>query len=148
MSPGRPQRARFVSAMVSPERLLRLHDSWREDKPRRMTGPPNNGGLATLRPDQIWRPFSTPSTSRWACALSTLYLATTWVTSSSLFLSAPSSCSENLLHFAPISLRRICFDSARFPLLTGAVVGFAVFMRINSKISIKHHLNVRHSTDK
>ena len=38
-------------------------------------------------------------------------LATTWVMRSSLFLSAPSSCSENLLHLAPMSLSRICLLS-------------------------------------
>jgi hypothetical protein len=39
-------------------------------------------------------------------------LATTWVTRSSLFLSDDGSCSENLLHLAPISLRTICLVSA------------------------------------
>jgi hypothetical protein len=34
------------------------------------------------------------------------------VTRSSLFLSDDGSCSENLLHLAPISLRTICLVSA------------------------------------
>ena len=84
------------------------------------------GGLAFgENPDQIWRPFITASTSRCACALSMLYLATTWVTRSSLFLSAPSSCSENLPHLAPISLRRICLFSTGLPVLAEAVFGVA-----------------------
>src|SRR4030095_1461202 len=107
---------------------------------------PPTGGPETLR-DQIWRPFMTASTSRCACALSMLYLATIWVTRSSLFLSAPSSCSENLPHLELISLRRICFASAGLTVGAETVFGVTGFMSVISEILMKHHLNVHHSSN-
>src|SRR6201981_3498193 len=133
------------------------HDNRRHKPANHVAVPPENKLPETTRPpkrrprnvepDQIWRSFITESTSRCACALSMLYLATTWVTRSSLLLSAPSSCSENLPHLAPISLRRIFLVSAGLSMLADTAFGFTVFMCVFSKISMKHHLNVQHSNN-
>src|SRR5690349_24988492 len=66
---------------------------------------------------------------------------------SSLFLIAPSSCSENLLHLELISLRSICFASAGLLVLAVAVFGVTGFTSVISKILMKHHLNVHHSNN-
>src|SRR5690242_12485929 len=66
---------------------------------------------------------------------------------SSLFLIAPSSCSENLPHLELISLRSICFASAGLLVLAEAEFGVTEFMSVISKISMKHHLNVHHSNN-
>jgi hypothetical protein len=89
----------------------------------------------------------TASTSRCACALSMLYLATIWVTRSSLFLSAPSSCSENLPHLELISLRRICFASAGLTVGAETVFGGYWVHERYLQILMKHHLNVHHSNN-
>src|SRR6476646_817006 len=89
----------------------------------------------------------TASTSLCACALSMLYLATIWVTRSSLLLSASSSCSENLPHLELISLRRICLASVGLTVPAEAVFGVTGFTSVISKILMKHHLNVHHSNN-
>src|SRR5713101_4282500 len=90
--------------------------------------------------------------------LAATWVTGTWVTRSSLPYNAERSCSENLLHFEPISLRTICLVSAVISaLVISALVisGFAaaaldvVFALVStSKARIKYPLNDYHSNDR